>query len=252
MVDIHSHILPGLDDGAQSMEESVEMLAIAAASGTTDIVATPHANGEFRFEPERIQRLFQDLSGRKNVSIRIHLGCDFHLNYDNLLDAINDPAKYTINNHQYLMVELPDLIALAAVKKAINQLIGVGIIPVITHPERNRSLQPELRELERWVAEGARVQVTAQSLLGRFGSAAQHAADSLMSANRVHFIASDAHDCIDRTPDLSEAYKCVSARYGAHRAEALFIHNPKATLRGELLLEVEGPAPKRSRRLFRK
>src|SRR3954465_1293240 len=96
MVDIHSHILPGLDDGAQSMEESVEMLAIAAASGTTDIVATPHANGEFRFEPERIQRLFQDLSGRKNVSIRIHLGCDFHLNYDNLLDAINDPAKYTI------------------------------------------------------------------------------------------------------------------------------------------------------------
>jgi protein-tyrosine phosphatase len=151
MVDIHSHILPGLDDGAQSMEESVEMLAIAAAAGTTDIVATPHANAQFRFDPELVRQLFRDLSGRTTVSIRIHLGCDFHLNYDNLLNAIKDPAKYTINNHQYLMVELPDLVALPAVKKALNQLTGAGVIPVITHPERNRSLQAELRELERWV-----------------------------------------------------------------------------------------------------
>jgi protein-tyrosine phosphatase len=252
MVDIHSHILPGLDDGAQSMEESVEMLAIAAAAGTTDIVATPHANAQFRFDPELVRQLFRDLSGRTTVSIRIHLGCDFHLNYDNLLNAIKDPAKYTINNHQYLMVELPDLVALPAVKKALNQLTGAGVIPVITHPERNRSLQAELRELERWVGEGARVQVTAQSLLGRFGPAAQRAADSLMNANRVHFIASDAHDCVDRIPDLSEAYKYVSARYGAHRAEALFVHNPQATLRGELLLDVESTSPKRNRRLFRK
>lgn len=150
------------------------------------------------------------------------------------------------------MVELPDLVALRAVKKAINQLIDAGIVPVITHPERNRSLQAELRELEHWVAEGARVQVTAQSLLGRFGPAAQRTADSLMNGNRVHFIASDAHDCVDRTPDLSEAYKYVSARYGAHRAEALFIHNPKATLEGDLLLDAESRPPQRSWWLFRK
>jgi protein-tyrosine phosphatase len=253
MVDIHSHILPGLDDGAQTIEESVEMLEIAAASGTTDIVATPHANGEFRFDPERVQHLFQDLSDRKGVSINIHLGCDFHLNYDNLLNALEKPTKYTINHHQYLLVELPDLIALAAVKKAITQLVGVGIIPVITHPERNRSLQPELRELQRWTAEGARVQVTAQSFLGRFGPAAQRAADSLMNTNHVHFVASDAHDCVDRIPDLSEAYKYVSARYGMHRADALFVHNPAATLCGNSLLNVESdPKRKTNRRLFRK
>jgi protein-tyrosine phosphatase len=252
MVDIHSHILPGLDDGAQTIEESLEMLAIAAASGTTDIVATPHANGQFRFDPERVRQLFQDLSARKTVSIRVHVGCDFHLNYDNLVNAIENPARYTINNHQYLMLELPDLIAFAAVKKAISQLIGAGIIPVITHPERNRSLQPALGELERWIAEGARVQVTAQSLLGRFGPAAQDAADWLMNGNHVHFIASDAHDCADRTPDLSEAYKFVSTTYGTQRAEALFIHNPKATLRGDLLLDVESRPAKARRRFFRK
>jgi protein-tyrosine phosphatase len=251
MVDIHSHILPGLDDGAQTIEESLEMLEIAAASGTTDIVATPHANGEFRFDTARVQELFQNLSDRKGVSISIHLGCDFHLNYDNLLNAIENPAKYTINHHQYLMVELPDLIALAAVKSALNQLIGAGIVPIITHPERNGSLQPELRELERWIAAGARVQVTAQSLLGRFGSAAQRAADWLMNGDHVHFIASDAHDCVDRTPDLAGAFKYVSTKYGARRAEALFIHNPAATLRGDLLLDVES-TPKKSanRRLF--
>jgi protein-tyrosine phosphatase len=111
------------------------MIEIAAASGTTDIVATPHANGEFRFDPDRVQQLFQDLSRRKAASIRIHLGCDFHLTYANLLNAIENPSKYTINHHQYLMVELPDLIALTAVKSAINQLIGVGIVPIITHPK---------------------------------------------------------------------------------------------------------------------
>jgi len=253
MVDIHSHILPGLDDGAQTIEESLRMLEIAAASGTTDIVATPHANGEFRFDPERAQQLFQDLSGRTVGAISIHLGCDFHLNYDNLLNAIANPEKYTINHHQYLMLELPDLIALAAVKSALNQLIGVGIVPIITHPERNLSLQPELRELERWIAAGARVQVTAQSLLGRFGAAAQRAADSLMNGNHVHFIASDAHDCVDRTPELAGAYKYVSAKYDARRADALFIHNPAATLRGDLLLDVENIQKKSiNRRLFRK
>jgi protein-tyrosine phosphatase len=244
MVDIHSHILPGLDDGAQTIEESLEMLDIAAASGTTDIVATPHANGEFRFDPDRVQQLFQDLSRRKAASIRIHLGCDFHLTYANLLNAIENPSKYTINHHQYLMVELPDLIALTAVKSAINQLIGVGIVPIITHPERNRSLQPELRELERWTASGGRVQVTAQSLLGRFGSAAQRAAGSLMDGNYVHFIASDAHDCVDRTPDLSTAYNYVAAKYGAQRADALFIHNPGATLQGAPLLHADSSVKK--------
>jgi protein-tyrosine phosphatase len=252
MVDIHSHILPGLDDGAQTMEESMEMLAIAAASGTTDIVATPHSNGEFRFDSDRVEELLQELSDRNNASIAVHWGCDFHLNYDNLHNFVDNPTKYTINHRQYLMVELPDIVALTAVKQAIDQLIEIGIIPVITHPERNRSLQPQLGELERWVRKGARVQVTAQSLLGRFGSLAQHAANSLLSANLVHFIASDAHDCVDRTPDLSGAYEYVSGRYGAHCADAVFVRNPAAALRGDVLTDSPSTLNKKSIwRLFR-
>ena len=81
MVDIHSHVLPGLDDGARTIEESLEMLRLAAASGTTDIVATPHANSEFAFDDERVRSIFREVSHLSEGFIRLYLGCDFHLSY---------------------------------------------------------------------------------------------------------------------------------------------------------------------------
>ena len=233
MVDIHSHVLPGVDDGAQTIEESLEMLKIAAAAGTTDIVATPHANSQFPFHAERIEEAFRDLSERSRHLINLHLGCDFHINFENLGDTLRNPEKYTINHGRYLMVELPDLVALPAIQQALRQLVRMRISPVITHPERNVSLQAKLHELERWIADGCFVQVTGQSLLGRFGQSARRAADSLLKAGLVHFIASDAHDCTDRPPDLSHAYKYISAHYGTSLAEALCIYNPAAALYNE-------------------
>ena len=240
MVDIHSHILPGLDDGARTVEESLAMVEIAAKSGTTDIVATPHSNGEFPFEPERLSEAFRDLSEKARGVIRLHLGCDFHLHYDNLRDALDHPTKYTINGHQYLMVELPDLIALSAARQALQQLIHSRIVPIITHPERNLSLQTKLGELRAWVADGCLLQVTAQSITGDFGSEAERAALWLMNAKLVHFVASDAHDPVHRPPDLAPGFRLISKRYGAARAHALFISNPAATLVGERIVPLTG------------
>jgi len=233
MVDIHSHVLPGLDDGARTVEESLDMLRLAAARGTTDIVATPHANDVFAFDPLRVEETFHDLAERSIGIINLHLGCDFHLNYDNLRDALNDPPKYSVNHGRYLMVELPDLISVSSIRQTLSHLTRAGILPVITHPERNLSLQPNLRALENWVRDGCFLQVTGQSFLGRFGREAQRAAEWLMHAGLVHFVASDAHDCSDRPPDLSGAYKHVASRYGARRADALFIDNPTAVLWGD-------------------
>ena len=244
MVDIHSHVLPGLDDGARTLDESLEMLRIAARSGTTDIVATPHINTEFRNERAQIQEAYRRLCEEANGIIKIHLGCDFHLSYENLMQALAEPQNYTINGQQYLMVELPDLLAFPAIRDALRQLLSSGIIPVITHPERNMSLQPKLEELESWVKQGALVQVTAQSLTGRFGPAAKRAADSLLSAKLVHFVASDAHDCFDRTPDLSAAFHYVHSRCSRQDAELLFTHNPAATLTGEPLPQTQKPGRK--------
>jgi len=247
MIDIHSHVLPGLDDGAHSIDESLEMLRLAAASGTTDIVATPHANAEFSFDHARVKQSFSEIAGQSRSFISLHLGCDFHLSYENVSDAVNNAAKYTINNTRYLLVELPDLITPSTVRQGLRQLISADLKPVITHPERNPSLQCKLDELTHWITDGCLVQVTGQSFLGRFGPIAKNIADRLMAAGLIHFVASDAHDCVDRIPDLSGAYKYISSRYGAERADSLCIYNPACAIAGE---SVSSKVPKETRQPF--
>src|SRR5215467_4398935 len=139
MVDIHSHILWGLDDGAETFEESLAMLKLAAESGTTDIVATPHANSRYEFMPDIIgQRIAEVSAGRTQP--RIHRGCDFHLSFDNVQNAIEDPRKYTINGGYYILVEFPEG-SLAGMKRVLTTLIDCGLTPIMTHPERQRQLQ---------------------------------------------------------------------------------------------------------------
>ncbi len=239
MVDIHSHILPGWDDGSRNMEESLEMLRIAVEGGTTDIVATPHANGEFPFQPEAINRIFGELKAAANGMIRIHLGCDFHVHFENVQDALLNPTKYTINHGNYLMVELPDVMNLQVIREILSRLRDRGTVPIITHPERNMQMQVKPDELKQWVMDGCLMQITGQSLLGRFGNTAQHCCNQLLKEDLVHFVASDAHDTRDRTPRLSEAYEAIESRYGKKRAERLFRLNPAAVVAGQPLFAHE-------------
>ncbi len=232
MVDIHSHILPGWDDGARTLDESLSMLRIAAERGTTDIVATPHANSEFPYDAGAIQDRFEELRSAAGDLIRVHLGCDFHLSYENVQDAIENPDKYTINHKSYLMVELPDMIAPESARTVMSRLHQSGITCVITHPERNPRLRVRLDVLKECLQEGALVQITGQSLLGRFGSEAKTCAHQMFKQGLVHFIASDAHDCEDRPPRLDLARKYVGDRFGVAEAERLFDTNPRATLSG--------------------
>src|SRR5262245_9206407 len=168
MVDIHSHILPGLDDGSRSLEESVEMLKMAVAAGTTDIVATPHANSEFTFQPELIAQKLAEVIAVVGASIRVYTGCDFHLQYENIQDALDHPTRYTIDHKNYLLVEFPALMIFNNTADIFHQLQDAGMIPVITHPERNAVLQRRFDDVSEWVADGACVQITGQSFLGRF------------------------------------------------------------------------------------
>jgi len=158
LVDIHSHILPGIDDGAQSLDESLAMLEVATASGTTDIVATPHANSAYAYDEQIVDNLIGQLSRQSNSSIRIHRGCDFHLNFDNLSNALKSPAQFTVNGGRYLMVELPDLASLPVMRTVLDRLLAVRIVPIITHPERNSPLCNNLPELETWVRDGCLLQ----------------------------------------------------------------------------------------------
>jgi protein-tyrosine phosphatase len=244
MIDIHTHVLPGLDDGARTLDDSVEMIRIAAEAGTTDLAATPHANLEFRFDPERIEAAIVELQQASGSAVRIHRGCDFHLYFDNIEDALANPTKYTINHQRYLLVEFPDVLIARGTEAVFARLLDAGMVPIITHPERNFLLHRRMESLKSWVEDGCLVQVTGQSLLGRFGSEAKQAARQLMDRGLVHFIASDAHDARDRTPRLDQAYKHVARRYGRERAELLFVSNPQAVLCGDPL--PEQPPPRNS------
>jgi protein-tyrosine phosphatase len=221
-----------LDDGSKTLEQSVEMLRLAAESGTTDIVASPHANHEFKFEPDVVKEKVEELRRAIGGLIRIHTGCDFHLSFDNIQDSLQNPTKYTINHKNYVLVEFSDLLIPKTTDDVFYQMLSAGMIPIITHPERNMLLQMKLDKLAGWVESGCLLQVTAHSLLGRFGKQAKAFADRLLEQRLAHIVASDAHDTKHRPPMLNEAYEYVVKASGETLAQALFFTNPAATLTG--------------------
>jgi protein-tyrosine phosphatase len=254
MIDIHSHILPGLDDGSPDLEVSVAMARLAAESGTTDLVASPHADLQFEFDPAVTERKIAELAEASGSAVRIHYGCDFHLHYENVQDALANPSKYAINHKCYVLVELSELLVLKTADDVLERMCGAGMVPIITHPERNSVLQHHIEKLEAWVRNGCSVQVTAQSLLGRFGRKAQAFTVDLLKRDLVHFVASDGHDCHKRPPRLDEAFTRVRDEFGDAAAQRLFAANPAAALAGEPLPLAEednaGIAPRKWWRLW--
>ncbi len=243
MVDIHSHVLFGVDDGARTLEDSIAMLDIAAASGTTDIVATSHANTEYFWELGTVESRLAEIRASVGSRIRVHPGCELHLTFDNINDAIAHPSKYTINHKQWLLIEFSDLIIFQNSGEILNRLRSGGMYPIIAHPERNQILQQRIETLEQWVGEGAYLQLTALSLLGTFGSSIRKFSERLIERGLAHFVASDAHDTSYRTPKMDGAYQWLAGRYGEEYARALTIDNPMATVQGMDLDPM--PAPKR-------
>lgn len=222
------------------------MLRDAAAAGTTDIVATPHANDEFDFNPPLIEARIAELQAGGEDLPRIHRGCDFHLSAQNVEDALRNPRKYTINGKQYLLVEFPDMFISPATETVLARLREGGMLPVITHPERNPVLQQDQARVERWAASGCLIQITALSLVGRFGKTARACAWALIECGAAHVVASDAHDPQDRHARLDEVFEAVSWRAGKDAAEMLFEVNPGAVVAGLPVMSMPPlPRPKR-------
>ena len=221
------------------------MMRLAAESGTTDIVATPHANQEFTFDPGLIERKIAELQAAAGPSPRIHRGCDFHLIMENIDDALAHPAKYAINHKCYVLVEFSGLLIPRTTQEIFSRFQRAGLTPIVTHPERNALLHSRLDQLQSWVESGTLVQVTGQSLLGVFGRSAKSVAAELMDRNLVHFIASDAHDTEHRPPVLREAYDYVEKTWGAARAETLFVTAPQAVIAGNPIVPEDPTPPKR-------
>jgi len=233
MIDIHSHILPGFDDGAGTLEEAIEMLRMAAAAGTTDIVASSHCNAEYVFDPTRAARSIAELQRSATDIPRIHYGCELHFTLENVEAVLRSPEAWSINHRGYVLIEFSDFVIPKTSGEILARLGDAGTPPILVHPERNPILQKDLSGLESWIRQGSFIQVTVQSLLGRFGRRAMAAAEYLLDHGLVHFLASDAHDVKHRPPVLTEGWSLVEERLGAGTAERLLISNPQAVLSGE-------------------
>jgi protein-tyrosine phosphatase len=247
MVDIHCHILPGLDDGPDSIEESIQMAQAAIADGITHIVATPHANDTFRYDLDTNLQRRDELQARIGTKLTLATGCDFHLSYENILALRQNPMCFTLNQKNYVLVEFPEFAIPPAIDETLMEMVAAGIYPIITHPERTSMLRASRERVKNWVHQGCCLQLTAQSILGRFGQGAQRAAEAWLDDDGVHFIASDAHDVASRPPRLREAFDVVARRKGPEVAQALFRDNPLAALEGRALPYVPELAESASR-----
>ena len=226
MVDIHCHILPGIDDGPRSWDLTAEMCRIAVHDGITHIVATPHCNDEFPYDRDRYTDMLGQLSDAADGKLTFSLGCDFHFSYDNIQDALANPRRYTIGESQYLLVEFSDFGIPPEAKQNLLFISSCGMVPIITHPERNQPLLNKPEMVLEFVEQGCLVQVTANSFTGYWGGRSRDMAEWLLKRQAIHAIASDAHDPRRRRPVLSEARKAVAELAGAEVADALFVQNP--------------------------
>lgn len=254
MIDVHCHILPGIDDGPDSLEISLAMAESAMADGITRVVATPHSNSTYRFDFARVRQLRDELQSKVGDGLTLATGCDFHLSPENL-DALRaNPAPFCINQRDYLLVEFNEYSIPPSMDETLHGIQLLGLRPVITHPERNAILRLQADRLAKWVRLGCYVQVTAGSLTGVFGPQAQKDAWRWMAEGIVHFVASDAHNTRGRPLKLAPAYRLVQQQLGDETARALFVDNPLAAFEGRELpfvpeLADEG-APRRRKRFF--
>lgn len=245
MIDLHVHILPGIDDGSKDLAESLRMCRLAYADGIHTLVATPHLNpGLYHSSKETIlakvaelnQNLQNQLSaaqGPEKIDLKILPGADIHLSFFLRPNFSWQDIIFINEHHKYFLLELPDYFLVDPVKKFIASFRERGLVPIISHPERISLLQKNSQILADLIRLGALSQITAMSITGFFGQKAKEAAFFLLRQNLAHLLASDAHSSKSRPPILSKALAEISIHIGPEKAWRMVHDLPLAIVSGE-------------------
>ncbi len=237
MIDIHTHILPGLDDGAASLEESLQMAGIAVAGGISAVVATPHViSGLYDNTRQRIKEAV-DLLNRylveEDIPLPVLPGAEYRL--EPALPRLLDEGRLvTINDTgRYLLIELPSDLVPDYTEQLLYEIQLRGVTPILAHPERNPGLSRDPGRLSRLAQRGVLAQVTAGSIQGRFGQIARRTALKMLDTGVAQVVASDAHSTRRRSPALTAAAREVEARWGAAFARTVLSTHPHRIITGE-------------------
>ncbi|MCD1161117.1 tyrosine-protein phosphatase [Peribacillus frigoritolerans] len=245
MIDIHCHILPGVDDGSLDIEESFNMAKKAVEEGITHIFATPHHLNEKYVNVksdimDRVVRLNESYQ-QENIPLTIHPGQEVRIHRDIFTSLDKEEILTLDDNGTYLLLELPSGKVPTYTKEVIYELLIKGITPIIVHPERNKELMGNHKLLFELVQEGALTQLTSGSIIGLFGKNVKSFSKKIIEHNLAHFVATDAHNIGTRGFSLQLAYETITKAYGIQRT-FYFKENAEQIVRGQSP-SVEKPMP---------
>ncbi len=246
LIDLHSHILPGLDDGAPTVEVSLAMARAAVENGVTVLACTPHimpgvwnnSGPQIRQAVEALKAVLAD----NGVNLNLTTGADVHI-APNLVGAIRSGQVLTLHDTRYVLLELPHHIAPPRADTCFMQLLDAGYVPIFTHPERLSWVQTRYNLIVRLFEAGVWMQITAGSLIGRFGKRAQLLSERMLRDGFVHILASDAHNLKSRPPNLASGWEAARSIVGEDEAYRLVVERPYGILRDDLPAAVIAPRP---------
>ena len=242
MIDLHAHILPCLDDGAPTMEMSIEMARMAVADGTNIMACTPHITPSV-YENSTTSIIRSTLAlqtelDRLDIPLHLTSGADYHIS-DTMLARLRDESAPTIGATDYFLFEPSHHVMPPRLVEFARLLKNAGYMPILTHPERLSWIENRYDVICQLHDAGMPMQITAGSITGQFGKRAQYWAEKMLEEDRIDLLASDTHNVSTRPPGLSRAAECVTKRSSHEKAMQLVVTNPVKILRNEPLIEFE-------------
>lgn len=250
MIDLHCHVLPGIDDGPTNQKNSLIMLNQAVREGIDTIVVTPHRNSKYKASLDQIRSTrdtLQSIIYDNNIPITLLLGQEIRIYGDLLKDYLAGELFSVNNSSRYVLVEFATFDVPQYSARLFYDMQCEGLVPIIVHPERNIKIMKQPEILHHFIEKGALSQVTASSVTGHFGKKIQKFTYNLLEANLAHFIASDAHDVSYRDFRMKEAFKLLRKKYGAKYIrelennarsvllnEKIYVDNPQVVLKKKI------------------
>ncbi|QHE88552.1 tyrosine-protein phosphatase [Hydrogenophaga sp. BPS33] len=233
MIDLHCHILPGIDDGSKSLEQSLEMARIAVDDGIHTLACTPHIYpGMYMNDGPGIERARDALQAQLDehgIALKLVVGADVHL-VPGLVEGLRSGRVPTLNRSRYFLLEPSHTTPPPRLEASVLQLISAGYTPIVTHPERLSWVESHYPVFQRLIAQGAWMQVTAGALTGVFGSRARYWGERFIGEGHTHLLATDAHSTGRRLPRLTPALAVVRRLVGEAEAQRLVVERPQAVL----------------------
>lgn len=235
IIDIHSHILPGIDDGARDMEETKKMLNIAVKEGIDAIVATSHYDVGIEQEVlSRYEETFQDVLryiGTHEIPIKLYRGNEIYFT-ESVPERLHNREIHTINDTSYVLIEFPMGIGYSRVESACRNLLNAGYLPILAHVERYPELH-QWKRIEELVRVGAHIQINTNSIIGKEGWIIKRFCHQLLKRRLVHVIGTDSHGSKNRRPKMKECVDYIDKKYGQSYRRRLFEDNSQRILKGE-------------------